>query len=58
MSKRFTMVLDDDNLEKLCKKQAILIKKSLKNISMSRVINDTIREIYVELFPRIRRFIP
>jgi len=37
-------MLDDDLLKKLRTKQAKLVKKSTKSISLSNVINDTIRK--------------
>jgi hypothetical protein len=44
MSKRITIVLDDDNIKKLREKQAKLIKEHAKSISFSRVINDVLRK--------------
>jgi hypothetical protein len=44
MAKRITVMLDDDNLKKLCAKQAATIKKSVKSVSFSRVLNDTLRK--------------
>ncbi|MCH8085352.1 MAG: hypothetical protein IIC15_02850 [Thaumarchaeota archaeon] len=44
MSKRVTIVLDDDLLKKLREKQASLIKKSTKSVSFSRVVNEAIRQ--------------
>jgi len=43
MSKRITVVFDDDINAKLRDKQAKLIKESTKSISFSRVLNDTLR---------------
>jgi len=43
MSKRITIVIDDANLKKLRTKQATEIKKSSKSVSLSRIINDAIR---------------
>jgi len=44
MSKRITVVLDDDNIKKLRTIQAKKIKESDKSISFSRVINDVLRK--------------
>ncbi len=44
MSKRITIVLDDDLVKKLREKQAKLIKESVKSVSFSRVVNDTLRK--------------
>ena len=44
MLRRITIMLDDDLLKKLRNKQAKLIKKSLKSISFSRVINDSLND--------------
>jgi len=44
MTKRITVMLDDDNLKKLYAKQAAEIKKSPRSVSLSRVINDTLRK--------------
>jgi len=44
MSKRVTVVLDDILLMKLRRKQAQLIKDSTKSVSLSRVLNDTLRK--------------
>ena len=44
MIRRVTIMLDDDLLKKLRNKQAKLIKKSLKSISFSRVINDSLND--------------
>lgn len=43
MSKRITIILDDDLIKKLHEKQAKMIKESVKSVSFSRVINQTIR---------------
>ena len=40
MSKRITIVLDDDLVKRLREKQAKLIKESVKSVSFSRVVND------------------
>ncbi|MEK0349525.1 MAG: hypothetical protein QQN62_07680 [Nitrosopumilus sp.] len=45
MSKRITVVLDDDLVKKLRKKQADLIKKSVKSVSFSSVLNETLRMV-------------
>ena len=42
--KRITVVLDDELIKKLHEKQAALIKKSVKSVSFSRVLNDTLRK--------------
>ncbi len=44
MSKRVTIVLDDDLVKKLRDKQAKLIKESAKSVSFSRVVNETLRK--------------
>lgn len=44
MSKRITIVLDDDLLKKLREKQAKLIKESADAVSFSRVVNQTLRK--------------
>ncbi len=44
MSKRITVVLDDDNIKKLRTIQAKKIKESDKSVSFSRVINDVLRK--------------
>ncbi len=44
MSKRITIVLDDNLLMKLRRKQAALIKESVKSVSLSRVLNETLRK--------------
>jgi hypothetical protein len=44
MGTRITVVLDDDLLKKLREKQAKLIKESVKSVSFSRVLNDTLRK--------------
>jgi hypothetical protein len=46
MSKRITVMLDDENLKKLYTKQAAAIKKSTKSVSLSRVINDSLRKSF------------
>ena len=43
MGKRITIVLDDDLVKKLREKQAKLIKKSVKSVSFSSVLNETLR---------------
>ena len=42
--KRITVVLDDDLVKKLREKQAELIKKTVKSVSFSHVLNDTLRK--------------
>lgn len=44
MSKRITIMIDDDLDKKLRLKQAKSIQKSNKSVSYSRVLNDTIRK--------------
>ena len=44
MSKRITIVLDDDLLKKLREKQAKLIKESVKSVSFSHIVNVTLRK--------------
>ena len=44
MAKRVTIILDDDLLKKLHEKQAKLIRESVKSISFSRIVNDTLRK--------------
>jgi len=44
MSKRITIVLDDDNIKKLRTIQAKKIKESDKSVSFSRVLNDVLRK--------------
>jgi len=44
MSKRITIVLDDDNDKKLRAMQAKEITKLVKSVSYSRVINDVLRK--------------
>jgi len=44
MAKRITIVIDDNLLMKLRRKQAQLIKESVKSVSLSRVLNETLRK--------------
>ena len=44
MSKRITIVLDDDLVKKLHEIQAKLIKETTKSVSFSSVLNNTIRK--------------
>jgi len=44
MAKRIIVMLDDENFKKLLVKQAEEIKKSLKSVSFSRVVNDTLQK--------------
>jgi len=44
MSKRITIMLDDDLLRKLYELQAKQIKDSTKSISFSRVLNEVVRK--------------
>jgi len=43
MGKRVTVVLEDNIVKKLHDKQAKLIKESVKSVSFSSVINQTLR---------------
>jgi len=43
MSKRITVVMDDDLVISLRQRQAKLIKQSSKSVSFSRVLNETLR---------------
>jgi len=43
MLSRVTIILDDDLLKKLRNKQAKLLKTEKGSVSLSRVINDTLR---------------
>ena len=44
MSKRITILLDDDLAKKLRLLQSKRLKESNKSISFSRVLNDTLRK--------------
>ena len=44
MGTRVTIVLSDENLKKLRAKQAAAIKKSIKSVSFSKVINETLKK--------------
>jgi hypothetical protein len=44
MSKRITIMLDDDNLKKLRNLQAKMIKDSNKSMSFSKVVNEVIKK--------------
>jgi len=44
MSKRITVILDDDLLKKLHEIQAKKIKQSIKSVSFSRVLNQVVRK--------------
>ena len=44
MTKRITIVLDDDLAKKLRERQSKLIKESTRSVSFSRVLNETIRK--------------
>lgn len=44
MTSRITIVIDDDLLKKCRNKQAELLRKSTKSISLSSVINNAIRK--------------
>jgi len=44
MGQRITIVLDDDLVKKLREKQAKQIKESVKSVSFSMVVNETLRK--------------
>jgi hypothetical protein len=44
MSKRITVMIDNDLLKKLHEMQAKQIKESTKSVSFSRVLNETVRK--------------
>jgi predicted CopG family antitoxin len=44
MGKRITIMLDDDLYRKLLERQVKLIKESIKSVSFSRVVNETLRK--------------
>ena len=44
MSKRVTIMLDDDNDRKLRARQADIIKKQSRSYSFSAVVNDALRK--------------
>lgn len=44
MVKRITVVLQDDIVMKLREKQSKLIKKSMKSVSFSSVVNEYLRQ--------------
>ena len=44
MGKRITIVLDDDLVKKLHEIQAKQIRESVKTVSFSKVLNDTVRK--------------
>jgi len=44
MSKRITIMIDDENVKKLRNLQAKLIKESEKSVSFSRVLNEIIKK--------------
>lgn len=44
MSKRVTIILDDELVKKIRMKQANLIKQSAKSVSFSSVLNDILRK--------------
>jgi len=46
MSRRITVMLDDDVLKKLRVKQAMMIKKSVQTVSFSKVITDTLQQAF------------
>ncbi len=50
MAKRITIVIDDNLLMKLRRKQAQLIKESVKSVSFSRVLNETLRKFLKKFF--------
>ena len=44
MSKRITIMIDEENVKKLRNLQAKLIKESEKSVSFSRVLNEIIKK--------------
>jgi len=44
MSRRITVMIDDENLKKLRNLQSKRIRESEKSVSLSRVINETIKK--------------
>jgi len=44
MGRRVTIIIDDELLKKLRNKQAKLLKTEKRSISLSKVINDTLRD--------------
>jgi len=44
MTRRVTVILDDDLVKKLRERQAKLIKESSSSVSFSRVLNETVRK--------------
>jgi len=44
MSKRITIMIDDENLKKLRNLQSKRIRESEKSVSLSKVINETIKK--------------
>ncbi len=44
MTKRVTVVLDDDIVMKLRERQAKLIKETASSVSFSRILNETVRK--------------
>ena len=44
MARRVTIVMDEDIIKKLHERQAKQIKESVKSISFSSVVNETIRK--------------
>lgn len=44
MSRRVTVIIDDDLIKKLHEKQAKLIKEYSESVSFSRVVNETLRK--------------
>lgn len=45
MSKRVTIMIDEDLDKKLRNRQAKMIQQSTKSVSYSRVINDVLRKV-------------
>lgn len=45
MSKRVTIMIDDDLDKKLRKKQSKMIEVSLNSVSYSKVLNETLRKV-------------
>jgi len=44
MKKRVTIIFDIDIVKKLREKQSKLIKETVKSVSFSRVVNETLRK--------------
>ena len=44
MGTQFGFMLDDDLFEKLMERQAKLLKKSIRSVSLTRMINELLRQ--------------